>query len=715
MKIVAANIRNFKLLREIDLVFSVDPKKPLTVIRAENGFGKTSTLHAIRWGLYGRDVLEDFHVRLSPSDWPEDTECKISVEIDFVHTEISMVDGEMMTSTTDFRLKREVLEKPKGDNPNRDKERVLLYEKTDAGYSPISAVESRLDEMLPREMIDIFFTDGDSAMTFISPNLTNNAKSDKVKGAIRSLLALSLLEKVQKRISNTQSEVNRKLTKKTSSNQLIKLTNDIEQTKESQNCYSKKIENLKIQINNTNNQLKDIENDLTQALIAGSHEELARQKENYQKHLDEAVKEEQNLKIKHQELFKEENLSWEILEPIFLKGFNHLGKLHEKGIIPSSSVPVLKERIDLEECICGADLSEGTMARETVKRLIEKKDNDDIKAKYLSPLYYDSKGKFDSLSSEDTKCWNDYYTELKTSRLNVKENINTAKKELENINTKLSQIDVEEITQKLAHKEMLFNSLINSRNELNDYKAKLKDADKKLTSLNLQQKELSKIEEELIGINAEKAVLIDLKKIVEGSLSEMHRVYLNNVSNRMNNLFLDMIGSDPEESAIFQKVQINSDYNISVLTKDNRTLNPDYEVNGASQRALTFAFIWALTEESGFVAPRVIDTPLGMMSGNVKRRVLKMISRAAKEDIDRQVILFLTQSEIAHTEDILDKTSGMTFTLINTDKFPGDLMNDPKANQPEILLCGCSHREYCDQCQLKNYDEFNLNYRPNET
>ena len=66
MKIVAARIHNFKLLRSIDLSFGVNRGKPLTVIRAENGSGKTSTLQALRWALYGKDVLEDPLVRLSP-------------------------------------------------------------------------------------------------------------------------------------------------------------------------------------------------------------------------------------------------------------------------------------------------------------------------------------------------------------------------------------------------------------------------------------------------------------------------------------------------------------------------------------------------------------------------------------------------------------------------------------------------------------------------
>ena len=132
---------------------------------------------------------------------------------------------------------------------------------------------------------------------------------------------------------------------------------------------------------------------------------------------------------------------------------------------------------------------------------------------------------------------------------------------------------------------------------------------------------LSQLEGRLAGLTAKKTVLSDLEQVVVGALNEMQLEYRERVSERMNELFLNMVGADPEQGAIFQGAEIR-DYSIIVNTTDGRTLNPDHEVNGASQRALTFAFIWALTEVSGVVAPRVIDTPLGMMSGNVKHRVL---------------------------------------------------------------------------------------------
>ena len=224
MKIVAARIRNFKLLRAIDLAFGVERDLPLTVIRAENGSGKTSTLQALRWALYGKDVLDDSQVRLSPADWPDKMVCQVAVEIDFTHSAVSYVDGETMVSETAYMLKREVEEKPEGDRPNRAQERVSLYQRTSAGAEPIEAAESRLSQMLPKEMIDIFFTDGDAAMTFISPQLSDNAKRDKVKEAIRSLLGLDLLERVAKRVSAAQSAVNRSISKDASSDRLTEVS-----------------------------------------------------------------------------------------------------------------------------------------------------------------------------------------------------------------------------------------------------------------------------------------------------------------------------------------------------------------------------------------------------------------------------------------------------------------------------------------------------------
>ena len=50
-------IDNFVCFDNVVIEPSIDPERPLTVLRAENGSGKTTFLRALRWGMYGERGL----------------------------------------------------------------------------------------------------------------------------------------------------------------------------------------------------------------------------------------------------------------------------------------------------------------------------------------------------------------------------------------------------------------------------------------------------------------------------------------------------------------------------------------------------------------------------------------------------------------------------------------------------------------------------------
>jgi len=164
----------------------------------------------------------------------------------------------------------------------------------------------------------------------------------------------------------------------------------------------------------------------------------------------------------------------------------------------------------------------------------------------------------------------------------------------------------------------------------------------------------------------------------------------------MNSIFLEMIGADPEQGAIIRRAEISREFDIIVYGPNNRTLNPDRDLNGASRRALTLAFILALTKVSEVEAPNVIDTPLGMTSGFVKRSILRTAVRESA-----QLILFLTHDEIAGCEEIIDEAAGMVFTLTNPAHYPRMLVNDPGVVERKVIRCGCDHRSECQLCQRR--------------
>ena len=680
----------------------------MTVIRAENGSGKTSTLQALRWALYGVKGLEDSSVRISPADWPEGEPCTISVEIDFSHTLISAVGNHAFTNEMQLMIKREVIERPTGDHPNREQESINLYQKKDIGSDPIAGAEARLTQILPSEMLDIFFTDGDSAMTFISPQLAET----KVKEAIRSLLGLGLLERINRRIREGQSAVNRKISRQTKSGELADVSTRLQDAKDQHARVAESVDDLHHQIENLTRKLSTVHRDLQRALEAGTYEQLAHQRETFQKQLEVAKDDERHLKKRHQKLFEHELLSWGMLSPVFQRGYKLLHDLKTQGAIPRAAVPILRERLDLKQCICGTDLLEGSNARKHVLSLIDQQSEHDVQTEQLSSLYFQVRGELERWTSSASR-WPELVANLERDRIATKDRIDAADRQVQSVEAKLDKINEEEIESKRQNEKSYQSSLQQKTLELSRREIELCELDEKIKQLTRSQTELRRADEKVADLNAELSVLQDLESIVDGTLTDMQDTYLQRVSNLMNESFMTMIGADPSQGAIYQGARITPGYSIVVDTKDNRTLNPDHEVNGASQRALTFAFIWALTEVSGVVAPRVIDTPLGMMSGRVKRRVLQMVSAPAvgENEIDRQVVLFLTQSEIANTEEILDDKIGMSVTLTKTDDYPADLVNDPHALQPEIRLCRCNHRQFCTACQRKNSDEFQLSYR----
>ena len=84
------------------------------------------------------------------------------------------------------------------------------------------------------------------------------------------------------------------------------------------------------------------------------------------------------------------------------------------------------------------------------------------------------------------------------------------------------------------------------------------------------------------------------------------------------------------------------------------------------------------------------------MSGYVKRSVLKTAIRESS-----QLVLFLTRSEIADCEDILDAEAGQVITLTNPAHYPRMLVNDPQMKEHKVLQCACNHRKECPICQRR--------------
>ncbi len=205
MKLLRVHIDNFRILKEIEIEFSTDDEKNLTVIRAANESGKTNLLNALQWGFFGDKALPDsrHNFRLSPIDLSTEEQqvIKILVEIDF--------EKESKTSKKNYRLSRTALETIKGTSFTRERDELKLYELHSRGSSEISNAEAHLRPDLPKELREVFFTDGDRALDFIEGSKAE--QREQVEGAIRSLLGLNVIEDAVKHTRKVLTELNLKV------------------------------------------------------------------------------------------------------------------------------------------------------------------------------------------------------------------------------------------------------------------------------------------------------------------------------------------------------------------------------------------------------------------------------------------------------------------------------------------------------------------------
>ncbi len=711
MKLKSATFQNFRLLQDLELDFSTSDDKKLTVIRASNESGKTTILNALQWALYGNKALPNNGKghRLSPIhlDVPDGGAIPISVEVVFEITN----SGSMNDETNRYRLIRSLEETASGHSQNP---KIELFKLTEPGAVPIYPPEAQIERLLlPPNLREVFFTDGDRALKFIESD-SQRVKRKQVEDAIQSLLGLDVINSALDHTRKTSGELRKDSIENKSSNniehetdtEITQIVTELEEIEKNLELLENKRDDAKSQFDRINHSLVEIDNDIEAALIKGDQEVLNRRLKKAEIELNSIRDIEEKLASEHSQLFKNSILFRDLLEPVLQQSFEKLNELREQGKLPSPTIPVLQDRLTGVTCICGEELDQhsedGKRRRDHIQNLISESREADKLQKCLTDLYYGSLD-LNPKDVPDDQHWIAAYKDISFRRYELEDHRQELEKELASLEVQLEDIGDTDI-QKLRSTK---HDYITQRDSLNDALIKHEG---ELERLKERQRSLSATHNNLITgdrkrrrVSARLDATSDISKILKNAYDRITNEELQKVSQLMNTLFLDMIGADPDQGAIIQKAEINDMFDILVYGPNKNPLDPDKDLNGASRRALTLAFILALTKVSEVTAPNVIDTPLGMMDGFVKRSVLKTAIQESS-----QLILFLTRSEIKDCEDIIEDKTGCIITITNTAHYPKILVNDPNINEPKAIRCPCKDLGECQICMRRTDVEIEM-------
>ncbi len=682
MRLVKARFDGFRLLDGLEFEFSVNPEKNITVVRAANESGKTTLLTALQWALFGDEALPSGYTTFN-MDMPTGTVAETIGEVIY---EVQSKKGYQQ-----FRLIRSLVDR--AGAPVRAKSTAQLYEVTSQGSVEIPNVAAHLANHMPSELREVFFTDGDSALSFIQGR--TNEQQKRVRKAIEQMMGLPLLEVAVDHVRKAEKDIRSKADAAAGSQELHETRVALEAIDASMPEQEAKLATTNDEIANLSDLFSRADRELQEALKRGNREEIAKELKDVQEQQNACEARMKAAELSQSELLANKEFASDMMKRKLQKAGAILDDLRTKGEIPSATIPVLEDRLTHSDCICGESLDvhqpDGARRRAAIEDLIERSRETDVLKSKISDLYFEGRGLFEV--REPT--WADKYAAAFVARSREQSLFEKLGQTVADLDARLDKVKDDDVQTAREMRDTYLKQLGEKRDSATRLDVSLRNRRDQRADLEKKVSTLLAREDKGKRFGAELLAAQDIRKIVEQTLEIMKTREVEAVSRRMNEYFIEMIGADPS-TALIKYATITPDFKIAVFGRNDHALDPSQDLNGASRRALTIAFILALTEISGVEAPNVIDTPLGMMSGFVKTEVVRVASRASS-----QLILLLTHDEIQGCEAILDAKAGVIVTMTNPAHYPRILKNDPGTTDAKVILCDCDHRSSCEICERK--------------
>jgi len=359
-RLVLENFRQFKGRQE--LVFSDLRERNVTIVHAENGFGKTTLLKALLWGLYGRDGL------MGTDGKPDDFEKPDRI----IHEGLAhqAKDPNALAATVQLTFKHDT------DRYILTRQLTLAQQKLNPKQTTLSLEVMRDGQTIaldrPQQRIEAIVPDGIRRFLFFNGERINylamEENSSQVTEAIQQMLGLKLLRTTidDLRHQNVRGKLRSEQKDATSEEkrELIERFSDLEsQVNELEESRRQALANLKA----IGAEIETVDNKLSTNREA---QELQAKRIRLTNEKYELVTRRDEAEIRLQKLISEDGYTL-FTSGLINRGREIVGQLRSEGKIPARVLNTfLQELLESGNCICKRALAEGTPERAAVESLL---------------------------------------------------------------------------------------------------------------------------------------------------------------------------------------------------------------------------------------------------------------------------------------------------------------------------------------------------------
>ena len=600
MKLYKLTLNNFyRYYGEQKIVFSTENDKNITVLRGENGTGKTTLLNAFYWVMYG-DVIKPLTItnmlNHRTKEELEDNSC--------AYSSVTLEFEDRNKYYTVVRKQRFI--KQNGYvKPDNTLQPYISYIDQRTGNEIEVSEKDFFESIIPKELRGFFFFDGERIN-----KLAQIDGKKEIRQAILDILGLTTIDNTSKDLDSIRREYTKDLARLNSVNG-EDLEDELESVELEISILEEAIEMHETNIKEYREELDKVEKYLQECNSSVINEKVSRRRnlENSLQRAKNDLVETKNIMSNH----IAKNLKLEIISRYFNDIESYLENKREKGELPSDiKIQFIDDLIERKKCICGCSLEEGSEHYKLVmalKNVAGRSELDDAYTKITSFI-------------KQVKREEDFYEKLNRLTLkesNILDSIDEYNKEMNDISKEIQSSDQEKIRYNEKRRLEL-------NNNINDRTRKIGMAQSQLRVNKSNQK---RIEEKIKKVSINNNVTNRINKQIKQTES------LLALNNEIKEYFVETtrVELDKKIKEVFSKIS-RKDYRTPVLTKDfelkivnniNDKLSKRSEVLSTGEGQITsLSFIGSLVEYarekikeeilsdfSGGDFPLVMDSPFG--------------------------------------------------------------------------------------------------------
>ena len=597
---------------------STKEKKPVILIGALNGSGKTTFLQAIDFVLYGKFSNFFYSQKLSYENFLKKNINKNNYD---EGAQVELIFFRKYKGKNEkFKISRNWKAIGK-----KIKEEFFVFIDDVYDEDITKDWDNFVDQILPSRVASLFFFDGEKI-----EQLADLEQSKGVlKKAINSLLGLEIVDQLNIDVDEFQKR------------SVLQLKTDDE--KKNINKLKKEVDGFEDRIKEIDESIVKVEDELAKKAydIRELNVELSQKGISYYEKKQEYEKELQVIDEKRNEISDE-------LVKLASGDLPLLVVKKELAVMVEQSKSLLENQNKTDSQKKTNDLID------SISSFVLKNSKDDKFTKNFEKFVSDKKINDITILDNENLLPNLNYQDLNsllnhnldTAEKDIKKKINTINK-LEEEYEKISQLinkiptddEIKPLINKLEEHKKDEAKLIAKKNILDEQRGQINGP---LIKINIELKKEYEKKTSQDLVNLDKKRFVDYSVRIKDVLSTFHVKALDFHIKRLEKLILECFKSLHRKKDFIKSIKIDtSTFDLQIFEAKNVQVDTDI-LSAGERQLLAVAILWGLAKASSSAAPTVIDTPLGRLDSEHRLNLVEQYFPTAS----KQVILLSTDEEI---------------------------------------------------------------------